>query len=199
MKHFRVINANQVNTASFNDLRDKEFATEVAATAEKLRDSAAAILDTDGIKNLDYLCQLQEVAPLAAKAKSTLAEIAGSKHYQAVVKAAKGEKPANGCLVLIGGSILGAFLMSAASESRGAGVAFAVVSLSTGLVAALQFFRWQTITALLARFRSDVIPVAEILACSPIDWLERPAEAQSFLDAANANREELEHTYLILT
>lgn len=55
-KHFRLMTTKDVSTATFNDLRDKEFATEVAATAENLRDSAAANLDRDTINNLDHLC-----------------------------------------------------------------------------------------------------------------------------------------------
>jgi len=41
IKHFRLMEAKDVCTATFDDLRDKEFAVQVEATAEKLRETEA--------------------------------------------------------------------------------------------------------------------------------------------------------------
>lgn len=201
-KHFRLLTAKDISTATFNDLRDKEFATEVAATAERLRDSAAAKLDRETINNLDYLCQLQEVSPLASIARDALAAIVSSKYHQTVLRVASGESMATGCATFVVGVVLcgvGLGLIDSISSSNGGDATVAIpytIAILGVIIACFQYLKWEAVTTLVARYRSDIVPVAEIVGADPLDWLARPAEAQSYLAQLDSIREEFEQTYL---
>jgi len=206
VKHFRVLEANEVSTATFNDLRDKEFATQVASAAESLRDSTAPLLDGDTIQHLDELSVLQELSPLIPSARSALSEIETSPHHSAAVAAFKGENPPSGCAtvlisfgIMVALCFLFALVSGGSSASSDAPVFFAAGALLVGLfIAYRQFTHWQAVKLLVSRYRTHVVPVAELLRVSPLDWLVQPKQGLATLQDLEARRRQLEQTFLVL-
>ena len=210
VKHFRVVDANSVNTATFNDLRDKEFATEVASAAESLRDSSTQLLDTETIECLEELSILQELSPLLPAARSTLSELRSSPHRAAVVAAFGGQTPPTGCgaiMIALGIAFAVCMVIAAASSGRSSssGSADAVLFLITIVVLLIgsvfahrQWTHWQAVTQLLDRFRADVVPVAELLRVSPLGWLQQPEHGMATLRDLETHRKQLEDTFLVL-
>jgi hypothetical protein len=210
IKHFRLISAQDVSTATFNDLRDKEFAVQVEAIAESLRESAVLTLDDESKTNLDHLCVLQEISPLVLAAARALAAISSSTFYKAVVRAAKGTMPKGKSEALFLTALIGiatVILRCNMDSMNGVGVAI-TNSVTVGAVASLVIgvflsVREGAVKLLLASYRQRIVPVAQI--CSgedserlAIEWLEHPAEAQGYLNNVEGLRMRFEDTYLDL-
>ncbi len=202
-KHFRLLEAKGVNTATFDDLRDKEFSTEVAATAESLRSSAIAALDRETTTNLDHLCRLQEAAPLVAKAYTTLSTIASSKNYKTILRLARGEKISSGCLtVAIAVSIIFVIccvfssIFEAVEANLIISVIFLLIALPGGVIAWKNFSDLMKARAAVVHYQSDIVPVAEMLGAYPLTWLGNPDEGLSSLAKVDSTRRQFEETYL---
>ncbi len=206
VKHLRVLDAKNVNTATFNDLRDKQFATEVTSAAESLRDSTAQLLDKETISCLEELGILQELSPLLPAAQNSLSELTSSPLHPAAVAAFKGENPPSGCTTvlisfgaMIGVSFLFALVSSDSSSSSDAAAFIAAGVMLVGLfIAYRQWTHWHAVTQLVARFRAHVVPVADLLRVPAVDWLEQPQQGLGVLQDLHTRRKQLEETYLVL-
>ena len=197
VKHSALMGDRGVGTATFSALRDKEFAHEVAALAETIRETAAMTLDKETAGNLEYLCKLQTAGIFAANARAILSHIAASEYHNAVVAGAKGVRPFSGRMTMLAGILAGGILVFFFGRNVGA---VAVISLATLLVAAClaypQYSRWRAVTDFLRSYKKEIIPAAKSLDADPFDWLAMPTQAQIFLGEAEAMRKQFEQNYL---
>lgn len=122
-----------------------------------------------------------------------------------MLRVARGQKLASGCGTIVGSVVLvgviSGIIGGAGSSINGddrTALVFSITIPAVG-IAYFQFLRWQAVTGLVARYQCDIVPVAQILGTDPLDWLARPAEAQSYLAALDSTRKQFEQTYLDLT
>ena len=197
IKHTLIMDDNRITTATFAAMRDKEFAQEVAAMAETIRETTAMNLDKETIENLEYLCKLQTAGIHAASARTTLSSIAAFGHHDALMAAARGLKLFNGRMTMLAGLLIGTVLVFYFGKNAGA---VAVILLATLLISAClaypQYARWKAVTAFLASFKKEIVPAARSLDADPFEWLDTPTQAQIFLGEAETTRKQFEQSYL---
>jgi hypothetical protein len=210
IKHSRLMAAKEVSTATFDDLRDKEFSVQVEEAAENLRVAAIQALDDETKTNLDHLCVLQEISPLVLAASRTLAEIASSPHREATLAAARGTMPKGGSSLMSLSVVLIIFSFMRFGDSNemhatGRFLTFmailgAFICFTAGVA---QSSRAGTVMMLLSKYKCDVVPLAEVAGYGAsenlaLEWLARPTQAQEYLRDTEITRQQFEETYLNL-
>jgi hypothetical protein len=222
IKHFRLMSAKDVNTAAFNELGDKQFASEIAATAEELRDAAAHALDDETRANLNYLCGLQEATPLIAAARNALDTIASSKHYKAVALAVSSNTPViaqtSGCLLvamLLGFIFIAVAIGGLLDDAHWKRVIRFIILFPAAFLFLVVYGRRflkdiaaktvaSEVNALWSSFQTDVVPAAQLLGGEASgfalarQWLENSPQGREYLDSAMAKKRQFEETYLNL-
>lgn len=198
-KHFLLLNELGISTASFSDLRDKEFFSKLDDSAYDLHDQARRLLEVDAISKLDRLSALQNHFKLIFPAREILNEIIGSPLRSIITIMPLNANPIGcrvaglgclGVLLLFGGFV--AFCALVISNDPLPIILLGAILIALGLKFFWQLNMASEISEIQRKFFTHVVPVAEIFDVPRDAWWKQPESGIAYFDDLHSTRRQLE-------